>query len=328
MRWLRTLLPLGLVALFAVTAFAEYGVLDKGTHYVDPQGARVNSSGARYVDDVNHGAWALFPNIIANQLAASGAGLQDSSQAQATYPYSRLALYLTPQFDSLSTVVRLAVQVRGHFSTAVDSGNTFPWHRWPFKSSGSSSVTVGSVVAAAGNTVLHTAAAAASVGLFSSVGIGWRVTGPGIAYGTYVISKGTSDSALTISTGTTAIIPANSSVTFHPPGALESNFGQADSLGDMYRGISALAQATAANAPFAGSNGLWPGEFEVKFDVARNDSSGAGEGKFGAYPKTQCILLQDPNGSWFSAPYTSVRVRVINGVRSRFNLKVDLVGMK
>jgi hypothetical protein len=245
MRWLRPSLAVLVAALFIAAAVrADYNVLDKGTHYQGAQGQRVNSTGSALTEDVNYGAWQLFPNIIANQLSASGAGMQDSSQTQFTAPYKRLALALTGQFDSLSTVVRLAVQVRGHSTTAVDSGSTFPWYRWP----------------------------------------------------TRATSNGTTD---------------------------------VDSLGHMYVGAYAHAQVTTANQPFVGG-GPWPGEFLVKFNVARQDTAdgSGGLGKFGAFPKTIYLPLTDASGAWFNAPYTSVRVRVLNGVRSRFNVRVDLIGMQ
>lgn len=231
----------GLVLLLAGVAVADYNVLDKGTHYSNAtSGARTNSTGSALIEDANYGAWQLFPNIIANQLAASGAGLQDSSQAQFTAPYKRLALALTPQFDSLSTVVSIAFQVRGHYSTAVDSGSTFPWYRWP-----------------------NRAAAVSDI----------------------------------------------------------------DSLGHYTAGSYTAAQQTAATSA---NGGLWSGEFKVKFNVARQDTvDGAGGlGKWGAYPKTIYLPLTDHTGAFFNAPYTSVRVRVLNGVRSRFNLRVDLIGMQ
>jgi hypothetical protein len=181
--------------------------------------------------------WRLYPNIINNQLNSTTAGV-DSSQAQDTHDMRSLALVLYGQQDSLSTIVRIAVQIRGHYTTASDSGSAYPWYRWPVRST---------------------------------------------------------------TAGTDAI----------------------DSLGHFSWGIATVAQATSANSA---NGGLWSGEFLVRFDVARNDSTGTGLGKYGAYPKGMWINLVDHDGVPFRAPYTSVRVRVINGVRSRFRIRADLVG--
>lgn len=334
-RKLTSWLILAAIVLFAGFALADFNALDKTTHYQNAtNGSRVNSTGSALIEDVNAGAWALFPNLIANQFAASGAGLQDSSQAQATYPYSRLALMFTPQFDSLSTVVRVAVQVRGHFSASVDSANTFPWYRFPRRVSNSPTITSAAIVVyAATNTVLHTAAAVTSLGAFTHVPVGYLVIGPGIPVGTYVVSKGTSDSALTMSAAASVSVAANQAITFAPPGSVLANtssgYSVQDSLGHMQTGSYTVAQQTIANSPYPNANGAWSPEFVVKFNVARQDTAdGSGLGKWGAYPKTIYLPLTDETGAWFSAPYTSIRIRVLNGVRSRFNLRVDMVGMK
>jgi hypothetical protein len=214
-----------------------------GYYFNSNSGQRTNSDGAALTSDVNFGSWSVLANVLNNQLAASGTGLQDSTPVLPTASFKRmyLTLYGTP--DSLSTVVRLAVQIRGHYGSNSDSAAAFPWYRWPV-----SSTTVASTV---------------------------------------------------------------------------------DSIGHFDKGSYSLAQSTNANTA-ATSAGLWSGEFLVKFDVARQDTTdgASGLGKFGAYPKGMWIPLVDHGGNPFWAPYTSIRVRVINGVRSRFRIKADLVGQK
>lgn len=204
---------------------------------------RADQDGNLKTTDANFGGWGVLPNIINNQLTASSTGLQDSSSVWPTASYKRMALVLYGTPDSLSTVVRLAVQVRGHYTSNSDSAAAFPWYRWPV-----SSQTVASDV---------------------------------------------------------------------------------DSIGHMTKGSYSLAQSTNANTA-ATSGGIWSGEFIVKFDVARQDTTdgASGLGKFGAYPKGMYIPLTDHGGNAFWAPFTSIRVRVLNGVRSRFKIKADLVGMQ
>lgn len=186
--------------------------------------------------------WNLIP-LINNQVSASGINMADSvSVPVPTYAYSRMSLLLKGNFDSLSTVVRLAIQVRGHYSQIADTSTTFPWYRWP----------------------------------------------------TRATSNGITDM---------------------------------DSLGHMFVGSYAQAQVTSANAPFANSTGAWPGEFVVKFSMSTTDSLQTGAGKYGASPNTMLIPLSDASGAWFQAPYTSIRVRVLSGVRSRFKIRADLIGV-
>ena len=98
-----------------------------------------------------------------------------------------------------------------------------------------------------------------------------------------------------------------------------------DSTGHLSAGTYGLAQATSANSA---NGGVWSSEFVVKFNVARQDTAGTGLGKYGASPANNMLIpLVDGNGAWFNAPYTSIRVRVLNGVRSRFRLRADLMGV-
>ena len=186
--------------------------------------------------------WRIV-SLINNQLTASGSGMVDSTSIPiATYDLSRMSLLFKFTPDSLSSVVRFAVEVRGHYNTNNDTSSTFVWHRWP----------------------------------------------------TRATSNGTTD---------------------------------VDSLGHMFVGSYSQAQVTSANAPFANATGAWPGEFVVKYNVASNDSTAAGNGKYGAFPNTIQLPLCDGTGAWYMAPYTSVRVRVLSGVRSRVKVRVDLMGV-
>lgn len=180
--------------------------------------------------------------LITNQLTASGAAMADSSQPAATYDLARMGLFIRGQFDSLSTVVRLAVQVRGHMTSAQDSASAFPWYRW-------------AVAPGTSGAIFKT----------DSVGHGLAVT----------------------------------QVPLTP------------------------VQATSANSS---NSGLLPGEFMVVFNYARDDTTGAGNGKPFSYPNGIYLPLNGVSGEWFWAPYTSVRIRVINGVRSRFKVQAYLSG--
>lgn len=228
----------------ALPVRADYNVQDKGTYKMNANsGAVVDASGnAKVVDaDRDRDNWAYY-SLINNQFAATSSGTMADSNATPvdTHGYSKLALVFYPQFDSLSTVIRFAVQVRAHYGSSTDTAATFPWYRWPVR-------------------------------------------------------------------GTTA-----------PAGI--------DSIGQFIFGARSVAQSTGANLP-TGSVGAWDGEFIVKFDASRLDTLGAGggAGKFGASPRGMYVPLNDANGTPFWAPYTSVRVRVLSGIRSRARLRVDLV---
>lgn len=241
-RGLKGWLAVAGLALFAGLALADYNVRDHSTHHQNAStGLKTNSTGDLTIEDSspNRDVWRLYPNIINNQLTASGTGMVDSSQAQSTADMRRLVLVLYGTHDSVSTIVSLAVQIRGHYLTSSDSASAHPWIRWP-----------------------------------------------------------------------------NRSITLH---------NDVDSVGHGVVGTYALAQATSANVLVA-SNGLWPGEFKVKFNVAHGDTAADGHGKYGGFPKGMWIPLNDYQGQPFWAPYTSVRVRVINGVRSRFRIRAELVG--
>jgi hypothetical protein len=246
MRWLRPSLAV-LGALFLLTAtlaYSDYGVQDKGTYYSGPTGEKTDAYGNRAVVDMDRDRnnWRLIP-LLNSQVTGSGTAMAESLVTPvATYDMRRMNLLLKGNFDSLSTVVRIAVQIRGHWSTGNDSSLTFPWYRWP----------------------------------------------------TRATSNGTTDW---------------------------------DSLGHMYSGSYALAQVTTANVPSATNSGLWGGEFIVKFNVAGQDSTALGNGKYGADPRTLLIPLVDAGGAWFNAPYTSIRIRTLSGVRSRFKIKADLMGV-
>ena len=230
--------------LLSTLALADNNVIDQGSYYKNAQtGAKVDANGNAFTTDASRDRdnWRLIP-LLNTQLSASGANMVDSTGTPvATYDFSRMNLLLKGNFDSLSTVVRVAVQIRGHWGTLSDSSAAYPWLRWP----------------------------------------------------TRATSNGTTD---------------------------------VDSLGHMFVGTYAQAQLTSANQPFA-SGGVWPGEFIVKFNVATQDSTANGNGKYGAGPNTMLIPLSDASGAWFNAPYTSIRVRVLNGVRSRFKIRADLMGV-
>jgi len=284
----------------------------------------MDGSGNLYVTwDKDRDNWRLYPNVINNQLNSTTAGY-DSSQAMDTHDMKKLWLVLYGQFDSLSTNVRLAVQIRGHYNTASDSGSAYPWVRWPIPRP-ATPISIGSVLYSASTAALHMAAAAASRGTFTVVPNGYQVVGQCIQPGTYVVSHSTSDSGLTLS-ATGAAFDGTGTYTFYPPGTLQpANTMQADSIGDLIVGIGSVAQATEANT-IIGSLGMWPGEFMVKFNISARDSVASGAGKYGGSPHGFWIPLQDNQGVPFQAPYMSVRIRVINGVKSRFRIRADVVG--
>jgi len=213
-----------------------------GVNFNAKSGQVVDASGnAKVVDaDRDRDNWGYFSLINTQFGATSSATMADSNATPVdTHGYSRLALVFYPQFDSLSTVVRYAVQVRAHYSSSSDSAATFPWYRWPVRN----------------NTVM----------------------------------------------------------------------ADIDSIGQYTYGSRVVAQSTSANLP-TGSVGAWSGEFIVTFNVARNDSiEGGSGGKWGAYPRGMYLPLNDYNGAPYWAPYTTVRVRVLSGIRSRARLRVDLV---
>ena len=256
------------LALFAANAMSQGTILGWGQKNQQPQSAtspvvpqvKVNVVGGVFASDTSgvplqfdasgnlrtseyskdRDLWRLYPNVINNFLTTNILAFADSNTIPIdTHDMKQLALVLYGSPDSLSSVVRLAVQVRGHYTTSSDSGSAFPWIRWPVRSS-------------------------------------------------------------TVASGV-------------------------DSIGHTLIGTYGVAQATTANV-LASDGGLWPGEFEVKFNTVANDTSGAGNGKYGAYPKGMYIKLVDHGGDYFWAPYTSIRIRIINGVRSRFRIKADVVG--
>ena len=177
------------VLAWAGLAIADYNVVDQGTYYKNAQsGAKVDAVGNGLVTEASKDRdnWRLIP-LLNNQITASGTTMVDSTTTPvATYDFSRMNLLLRGNFDSLSTVVHIAVQIRGHYSQSTDTSSTFPWFRWPVRST-----TVASDV---------------------------------------------------------------------------------DSIGHLSSGTYTLAQATTANT--INGNGVWSGEFVVKFNVARQDTSG------------------------------------------------------
>ncbi len=178
--------------------------------------------------DRDRDLWQPY-SLINNYLFASGNYMADSNAVPMdTHNFRRCALVIYGNGDSLSSRVRIAVQVRAHYTSAADSGSTYPWYRWR-------------------------------------------------------------------------------------PGATGSADG--DSLGHFLSGSTTLAQTTSGT-------GLWSSEFMVEFDVAGRSAVGG----FGANPIGMYVPLVDAGGAYFWAPYTSVRVRVINGIKSRFKIRVDLVG--
>lgn len=179
--------------------------------------------------------------LINNQLTASGAAMADSSTAIPSYDLKRMALTFYGIFDSLSTVVRVAVQVRGHLTQNTDSSSTFPWY--PFTNS------------------------TATAGLVKSDSVGH------------------------------GLAPTQVPLT--------------------------AVQATSANSS---NGGILPGEFVVVFNYSRDDTTAAGNGKPFSAPKGIYKPLNSIYHEWWWAPYTSVRVRVLNGVRSRFRIRVDYAG--
>ena len=245
-KWLKVA-GLAVVALLVAASASgdsnTYNYQGSGPYFNTKSGQVVDVNGnAKVVDaDRDRDLWGVH-TLINNQLTATSNGMADSNATPvATYNYRRMSLMIYPQLDSLSTSVRLAVQVRAHSSSATDSASAFPWYRWPVRG--------------------------------TTVGLG------------------------------------------------------IDSLTQYAHGTRTLAQGTSANLP-TGSVGAWDGEFIVQYSAQRLDTLGAGgtAGKYGAYPRGIYVPLLDATGAPFWAPYTSVRVRVLSGVRSRTRVRVDLVG--
>ena len=133
MRWLRTLLPLGLIAGLLVASFsrADYNVLDKGTHYQGAQGQRVTSTGHATTQEADPAMDGnlTFSSIISTASIAAGAA--DSSAILDTHRVRLGMLYVdcTPILaggwaDSLISI-RLSIQVRSHLNGQADSASTF-----------------------------------------------------------------------------------------------------------------------------------------------------------------------------------------------------------
>lgn len=127
----KVLLALAGAALLAWVglALADYNVIDQGTYYKNAQsGAKVDATGNGLVTEASKDRdnWRLIP-LLNNQLGASGTTMVDSvTTPVATYDFSRMNLLLRGNFDSLSTEVRIAVQIRGHYSQSTDTSSTFP----------------------------------------------------------------------------------------------------------------------------------------------------------------------------------------------------------
>ena len=67
----------------------------------------------------------------------------------------------------------------------------------------------------------------------------------------------------------------------------------------------------------------WSGEFVVVTNYNREGAVTAGTG---GYPKGLYIPLYDESGAPYWGPYTSVRVRLLSGVKVRATVRVDMVG--
>ena len=126
-------IAVGALALLVVAATASgdsntYNYQGSGPYFNPKSGQRVDASGnAQVVDaDRDRDLWGVY-NLINNQLTASGSGMADSNATPvATYNFRRTGLMFYAQFDSLSSEVKIAVQVRAHYSSATDSASAFP----------------------------------------------------------------------------------------------------------------------------------------------------------------------------------------------------------
>ena len=113
------------------------------------------------------------------------------------------------------------------------------------------------------------------------------------------------------------------------PGGTSAGVFRVDSIGQPggFTNIPTTAVQTTNATVAVATPYLLPGEFEVIFNVSRRDTvDGAAIPKPFSAPLGYYVPLVGSMGEWFWAPYFSVRMRVINGVKSRFKIRVDYVG--
>jgi hypothetical protein len=133
-----------LVLMVAVTAVADYNVLDKTTYKQNAtSGQRVNNTGDLRVDDVSRDRdnWvvtSLFDDTtsVADLIdTKSTAGQPYTAESSAVIPcgqYRRftLCLRVVPAAGDTTSRFRYAVQIRKHSAAAADSASTFAWQSW------------------------------------------------------------------------------------------------------------------------------------------------------------------------------------------------------
>lgn len=289
------LLLFGLLALFAGTAAAQdvqttgsgntTGYINRRTgNMVDVYGNILTTEATPFYDLTTEKL------IITNVALANATG--DSCVAFDNHRNSLgvIAWKIVPTWAA-QTVADYAVQVRYHYQGATDTSSVFPLIPIRQLTNPVPAPTGMQTPAAAfwvsGGTVLHAPAAATSLGFFSSYRLGSLITGPGIAEGTRLVSKGTSDSAITVTPATTAL---NTGVLTFWTGS------GADSTGQMFNGSGVLP---------------YPSEFRIHLDKANITGSYSAPQAFsGSIPLPQYFALG------VCPTYISVRIRNINGPTS------------
>lgn len=277
-----------------------------------------------------------FTARLAGGLPPAPSVLQDSTDARDVRGCNGLALGLFPTFDDSVSAVTLAFQFRWHYSSAVDSQSTFvemATRTVPPRTDPTTPVSVAGVLAAATNTNLHTANAAASLGLFSPVPLGAFVVGPGISPGTIVTARGTSDSTITIFPGCAQGV--NGTVQFFPQNPVTSAAIR-DSLGSLSfipATSNGLSRYSIGAAAVANVDSLATPDEQV---VVLTNISGVSRGRL--------IRIRVPEGPSLNSagPFLSVHVRYLNGYNASgvawgngtsgfepfMRLRMDLIGWR
>jgi len=216
----------------------------------------------------------------------------DSSTAIPTKGYKQLALMFQFVVDDSVAAALFALQTRGHMTAGVDTLSTYAWPNTYRSAAGAAQppfTTNLTYVCNSGQTVLHGSA----VGAFSSIPLGARIVGSGIAPNTFVVSRGTSDSALTISQAT-ATAAAATALTVIP-----TFTAAADTIGSAVE--SALSRFTQPGS--AGIDTAYTGPGERPMWVVWSQ---------GLVGQNTVVMINGADGVPFTAPYMSWRLRLMN----------------
>jgi hypothetical protein len=166
-------LIVALLACAAAVAVAQ--VQNMGTYYKNPQSGQVtdalgNAQVSEAIKDRDN--WIVYPTAINDTIsngqlvgtawALANTAAQFCAESTVVYPcgqYRRFALgarWIPAGGDTSTATIRIAFQVRGHFTATADTSTTFYWDSWTLSSAaGTTTDSVGvGTTAQAGNLAL------------------------------------------------------------------------------------------------------------------------------------------------------------------------------